>query len=146
MDGSSLCRFLLITIICSWRKWCVKCVFESSLRSWSNMWLLSETFPGCTCPGLDGLRGLAPPPRVDGHNAQPVVCVRLELHHGARGAAHHRLREEVPSARLCPQDVAGRPGNLCELHSDAVAVFGVGLFNGRYFRSWMAHDTPLKTE
>lgn len=91
-----------------------------------------------TCPGLDGVRGLAPPPRVDGHDAQPVVCVGLELHHGARGAAHHGLREEIVC--LGPQDVAARPGNLCELHSDAVAVFGVGLFNAGDFRSWRTHD------
>ncbi len=94
----------------------------------------------CTCPGLVGVRGLAPPPRVDGHDAQPVVCVGLKLHHSAGRSAHHGLREEIPSLRLCPQDVAGRPGNLCELHSDAVAVFGVSLFNVGNFRSWRTHD------
>lgn len=90
----------------------------------------------CTCPGLDGVRGLAPPPRVDGHDTQLVVRVGLELHRGAWGAAHHDLREEITCLRLCPKDVAGCPGNLCELHSDAVAVFGVGLVDAGDFRSW----------
>lgn len=48
-----------------------------------------------TCPGLDGAGGLTLPTRVDRHDAQPVVGVGLQLHHGAGGAAHHRLREEA---------------------------------------------------
>lgn len=93
-----------------------------------------------TCPGLDGVRGLAPPPRVDRHDTQPVVRVGLELHHGAGGAAHHHLREEITGLRLCPQEIAACPGNGCELHSDAVTVFGVGLCNAGDIRSWRAND------
>lgn len=89
-----------------------------------------------TCLGLNGVRGLASPPRIGGHDTQLVVYVGLELHHGARGAAHHGLREEITSLRLCSQDVAGCPGNLFERHSDAVAMFGVGLFNPGDVRSW----------
>lgn len=97
-----------------------------------------------TCPGVDGGWGLAPPPRIDRHDAQFVVGVGLELHHSSRGAAHHCLGEEI--FRLRPQDVAGCPGNLCELHCDAVAVFGVGLFNAGYLRRWRTQDSHNKNK
>lgn len=97
----------------------------------------------CTCPGLDGVRGLAPPPGVDGHNAQLVVGDGLELHHGAWGAVHHGLREEITALRLRPQDVAAGSGHLGELHSDAVAVLGVGLLDAGHLRSWRTHDGSL---
>lgn len=55
------------------------------------MWAMEDV----TCPGLDGEGGLTLPPRVDGHDAQPVAGVGLQLQHGAGGAAHHHLREEA---------------------------------------------------
>lgn len=93
-----------------------------------------------TCSGLDGVWRLAPPTTVGRHDTHSVACVGLQLHHGAWRGADYGLREEITSDWLCPQDVAGRPGNLCELHSDAVTVLGVGLFNGWYFRSWNTQE------
>lgn len=93
-----------------------------------------------TCSGLYGVWRLAPPATVGRHDAHSVACVGLQLHDGARRGADYGLREEITSVWLCPQDVAGRPGNLCELHSDAVTVLGVGLFNGGYFRSWRTQE------
>lgn len=93
-----------------------------------------------TCPGMDGVWRLAPPTAVDRHDAHSIACVGLQLHDGALRGAHYGFREEVTIVWLCPQDVAGCPGNLCELHSDAVAVFGVRLFNGGHFRSWKTQE------
>lgn len=93
-----------------------------------------------TCSGLDGVWRLAPPTAVGGHDAHSVDCVGLQLQDGARRGADDGLREEITDVWLCPQDVAGRPGNLRELHSDAVTVLGVGLFNGGYFRSWKTQE------
>ena len=78
-----------------------------------------------TCLGLEGIWGLAPPSRVDWHDAYHVVGEGLERQHSAGGAVHIGLEEKV--TWLCPQDVAGCPGGLRELDGDAVAVFGVGL-------------------
>lgn len=126
---SKTCAWIFYHSLKCWRH-SVKCVQDSGVRPFFR-----------TCPGLDGEGGLAPPPSVDGHDAQPVVCVGLELDRRARGAAHHGLREETPAHRLCPQDVAGCPGNLCELHGDAVAEFGVGLFDAGDIRGWWTHQS-----
>lgn len=93
-----------------------------------------------TCFGPDGVWGLAPPPRVDGHDAKDIVCVGLELQDGAGGAAHRHLKEEIIVQCLCPQDVASCPRNLGELYGDAVALLGIGLLDAGYIRSWRAAD------
>ena len=79
-----------------------------------------------TCPLQVVVRRLAPPTGVDGHDAERVDGVRVEPLDGAGGPGDLGLLEEVVGVGDGPQDEAGGPRHVVELHRDAAALLGVG--------------------